>query len=64
MPKRRNAPQLPEVNDCASLVGEYEEADKYRTCKGRAIRYPNRRVGVGASIFCFACLLEESDYES
>jgi len=37
--------QVPEVNDCLSLVGKDVEADKdnkYRTCYGHAIRRPKR----------------------
>ena len=34
--------QLPEVNDCPSMAGEDEEADKYKTRSGRAIRCPKR----------------------
>ena len=34
--------QLPEVNDCPSLAGEDEEADKYKTRSGSAIRRPKR----------------------
>ena len=34
--------QLPEVNDCSSLVGEDEQADKYLTRYGREVRRPKR----------------------
>ena len=34
--------QLSEVNDCPSLVGEDEEAGKYKTRSGCAIRHPKR----------------------
>ena len=34
--------QLPGVNDCLSLVGEDEEADKYLTLYGREVRRPKR----------------------
>ena len=35
-------PQMPQVNDSSSLVREDEEAGKYRTRYGRAIRRPKR----------------------
>jgi len=34
--------QLPEVNDCSSLVGEDVQADKYLTRYGREVRRPKR----------------------
>jgi len=47
--RRKSSPQVPEVNDCSSLVGEDVEADKddkYRTPYGRAARRSKRLYNI------------------
>lgn len=36
--------QVPNINDCSSLVGEDVQSDEYRTLSGRASRRPRKKL--------------------